>query len=91
MSGWLVGRVWVVRVVDVGVLWGEGEGGVGEGVRSLVKGATFVGEGVGLITVDGYETIGRMIWVWAPGGVVSLVTDMAMSGGGGGCSFSTKE
>ena len=59
MSGWLVGRVWVVRVVDVGVLWGEGEGGGGG------RGAV-VGEGCYICGGGGGAYYGR--WVrddWA--------------------------
>ena len=83
MSGWVVGGVWVVSVVDVGVLWGEGEGGVGDGGRSSAKSSVSVGEGVGLITVDGYETIGRVMWACAPSEeMFSSATDMAVSGGG---------
>jgi hypothetical protein len=40
-------------VADVGVLRGEGDGGVGDGERLSVKSAALMGEGVGLITEDG--------------------------------------
>jgi hypothetical protein len=53
MSGWLARGVWVVRVADVGVLRGEGDGTVGDGEWSSVKSSALRGEGVGLITEDG--------------------------------------